>query len=472
MKRLAIAGMPLVLALGCGGGPKLAAPSPVSIAQEPREKEPLRVEAPVEENEESAQKRRQMEEMLAQVSSIRALLPKSPIKSEVLDRPALLDRVRAHVAEEVPKEVIEAQGELLVALGLVPTDFDYERAIFQLLESQLAGFYRPQEKAMFLAADLSGESATATLAHELVHALQDQHWDLGPRLAYAPGEGDRQSALHALAEGDATSAMMDFMLAPTGKRAMDLSDNLLSLEAELSMAMSREAEEIPRVLRASLAAPYVDGLAFVHALRRRGGWAAVDEAWRSPPTTTEQLLHIEKYDTREAAEPLPKAAPPAPGWEAVHEDALGEQSLRIVLEEWAPKRVARVAAAGWGGDLATLFQLEDAEEAQFALLWRLRFDEATKGDPDAEADEAFAVLSKALGESSRGNQGCTERPDLGPFALLRSGRDVVVAAGPYARRGERTVSRGECAQTLRWASQAAQSMRGSSFSRGAVRQGS
>ena len=62
---------------------------------------------------------------------------------------------------------------------------------------------------MYLASDLQDRAADATLAHELVHALQDQYYDLGPRLSYQPEANDRESAVQALAEGDATSAMMD-----------------------------------------------------------------------------------------------------------------------------------------------------------------------------------------------------------------------------------------------------------------------
>ena len=71
------------------------------------------------------------------------------------------------------------QGELLLGLGLVPPEFDYEEGTFRLLESQLAGFYEYRDKKMYVASDLDGPSTDQALAHELVHALQDQHYDLG-----------------------------------------------------------------------------------------------------------------------------------------------------------------------------------------------------------------------------------------------------------------------------------------------------
>lgn len=451
-----LAGVAL-LGAGCGGSAPppgavpIAEPEPTRPSDEPSAAEKSG-EGERKEDLLSAEARRQVAQALARVADVRGLSIKGEIASRVLDREALLDRVREHVATEVPAEVIEGQGEMLVALGLVPAGFDYPGAIFRLLESQLAGFYEPREKAMYLAGDLGGEAAKATLAHELVHALQDQHWDLAPRLAYKPGGGDEQSAVHALAEGDATSAMMDVLLRDAGRSALDLPEAAFALEAEMSVMAGAELGEIPRVLRASLVAPYVDGLKFVHDLRRRGGWAAVDAAWLSPPKSTEQLLHHDKYEAKEPPEPMPAPPPPGEGWVAMHDDVLGEQGLRIVLEEWAPKRVARVAAAGWGGDRAILFRQVAEGGPTFAMLWHLRFDGGAKRD--AEAREAFEVLASVTGQRPRGDRLCAERPGIGTRAVLRSGRDVVVAAGPYRHADGHLDPQAGCAETLRWASKA------------------
>lgn len=104
---------------------------------------------------------------------------------------------------------------MLFALGVVPASFDYEE--LARVDGLAAGwFYDPKQKAMFLARDLPPAERSATLAHELVHALQDQHYDLEKRLKFREDSGDEQSAIHALAEGDATSAMLDHVLATRG----------------------------------------------------------------------------------------------------------------------------------------------------------------------------------------------------------------------------------------------------------------
>jgi hypothetical protein len=422
---------------------------------------------------------RKVADFLSRVAEVRRLAPRAQVEGQELDRAALIASVRAHVARELPPDVIRNQGELLVGLGLVPPEFDYEEGTFRLLEAQLAGFYEYRDKKMYLASDLDASAADLTLAHELVHALQDQHYDLASRMGYKPEANDRESAFQALAEGDATSAMMDVM-APERRLAVEVPDDVFVAGIEGSMSASTASEKAPHVLRASLIAPYVDGVLFVHALRRRGiargkadptGWSEVDSAWKSPPETTEQLLHLDKYDAREPAEKVGPVVPPAEhGWSTFYEDVFGEQGLRISAEQWMPKKAAALVADGWGGDRLTVFRRDLPSDARhgsgsspatpgarvpsgtYAVAWHIRFD-AGRHDVDGESRQAFKALTESLRprREASGNTACVDRGALGPLALARSGRDLVVAAGPYDHDGVRLRAAALCAQTVRWA---------------------
>jgi hypothetical protein len=418
-------------------------------------------------------------DFLARVAEVRRLQPRARVDGQELDRAALIAGVRAHVAREVPRDVIRNQGELLVGLGLLPSDFDYEEGTFRLLETQLAGYYDYRDKKMYLAADLDEASADLALAHELVHALQDQHYDLGSRMAYQPEANDRESAFQALAEGDATSAMMDVM-APDHHFALEMPEDLFIAGIEGSVTASTRNESAPQVLRASLIAPYVDGVLFVHALRRRGiarggadpsGWSEVDRVWKSPPETTEQLLHMDKFDAREPAERVGPVAPPnETGWSTFYEDVFGEQGLRISAEQWMPKKTAALVAKGWGGDRLAVFRRAlpgdtssgsgdpsmapgaGVPTGTYAVAWHIRFDPGGQ-DVDAEARQAFKALADALRprREPSSNTLCVERGALGPLAIARLGRDIALAAGPYERGAPHVGSGAVCAQTVRWA---------------------
>lgn len=400
--------------------------------------------------------------MLKRVTRARGIDAKKGIPGVVLSRADLIARVKEHVAKEIPPEAIRNEGNVLKLFGFIPTRFDYEAAEFALLEAQLAGYYEPADGTMYMAADLGDADADATLAHELVHALQDQRWDLKARSRYRPGDGDRSSAVSALAEGDATSAMFDVMLAMANKnvKASDLPDETFSEQIRESMNTGPTAGS-PHIMRSSLAAPYIYGTLFVNALRRRKGWDDVNRAWDDAPTTSEQILHVDKWDAREIAAPLstPVATSLGAGWSVADADVYGELGVRLTFEEWmADPADAAIAAAGWGGDRGVL--LQNGERVAFA--WRIRFDDAP-GQSDAFAKRAFDAVASALRKSASKTSittptfFCFERPDRGPFAIARSGKEIVFVAGPATIAAGTWSSAGTCSLAKTWTAEISKS---------------
>ncbi len=400
-------------------------------------------------------------EALAQVVRVRKLGALRPVTSHVIERAELSERVKRDVLTELEPAQVQGITESLVAFGVVPVDLDYEKTVLELLGSQIAGYYDPREKAMFLLDDLGEDAQAATLWHELVHAIQDQHYDLHPKLKWAEGRGDATAAVQALAEGDATSAMLDVMLGPQGQTALDLPEGAFARGIGMVEALP-EIASVPAIMKRSIVAPYTDGLVFVHALRKKGGWAAVDQAWRDPPTTTEQILHPEKYLAREGAKPVP--APPAPHngpTDRVYLDQLGEQGLRLLFEEWMPLGTAAQSASGWGGDQIAVFATGD----QRAMAVRLTFDDdpsakralegfargALLGEPEDRKGAEGRVSAEKAAAASAGGRLCRERARRGPMAVVRVGRDVTVTLGPFRRQGGGLASVGTCKSALQWA---------------------
>ena len=405
--------------------------------------------------------------VLGVVAQLRELPPKGPVRGRAIDRAKMIEHVREQLRSEIPEPVVRATNEMLFLLNVVPSDFDYEKSLLVLLEAQLAGFYDPRDKTMYLLADLPAAESEATLAHELVHALQDQHYDLGTLIKFRDDATDLLSAVHALAEGDATSAMLDHMLLPQGKRAIDLPDSMIGMQTRGIVELSPSMAGVPTIVKRSVISPYIDGIDLVHWARRQGGWAAVDSIWAQPPSTTEQLLHPAKLTAREPA--LKVAIPrPAAGTtlSVVYHDVLGEQSLRLLFEEWVPRRTAIDAASDWGGDRLAMFETGDRR----ALAWHLRFDH------EPAAERAFTAMLRgvlrdelgaqgssgapvtvpdvdraAAGAAGRGGKACRERPNRGPIAAVRSGRDLAVVAGPVRRLPAGARSDSDCASAKAWA---------------------
>jgi hypothetical protein len=292
------------------------------------------------------------------------------IKMKKLDRQALAKEVEAYVVREIPKAAIEGQGIMLRLLGVLPAQFDYLEANVTLMREQLAGFYDPSQETMVLASDLGKAEADATLLHELVHAFQDQHFELGKRLQYEPMQGDKLAALHTLAEGDATSAMLGAALKEQGYDINQLSDEMLA--ERMRMTFQSQSPNVPPIIKRAALTPYIDGLAFVNELRRSGGWKLVNKVWAAPPESTEQLLHPEKHAAKEPWRTFATPGAPKPGCEVIFEDVIGEQGLKILFEEWASAEDAAAGAEGWNGDRATVFRCGK----EHGLFWRIAYDEA------------------------------------------------------------------------------------------------
>jgi hypothetical protein len=412
--------------------------------------------------DQSATAEQQVARALKYVSTLRELAPLAPVKGRVITRDEMVAFVERDLDTEVPPAVVTASGEILFALGAVPASFDYRRGLLDVMRAELLGFYEPHEKTMFLGADLRGQELDSTLWHELVHALQDQHYGLEKLLTFSNDAGDWQSAVHALAEGDATSAMLDAMFAPKGAHAPDLPDSVMDLQSALSNGV---VGQVPAIIKRSVVAPYVDGLSFVNALRRRGGWAAVDSAWQRLPTSTEQILHLEKYDSNEGSTVLPALDPPSPALaHPTYSDIYGEETLRVLFEEWMPARAAHEAAAGWDGDRVTSF----SDGAVTAVAWTIRYDNdaaAVRG-LHAFARGVLAIEDQVTDQRGRlsefvsateaeratqAGQVCRERHTRGPFAVIRRGRDLAVTLGPFRRNSGSAASEGSCAGALKWA---------------------
>lgn len=353
---------------------------PVKVTPEPH------AMAAAPDAEEDAEGRDRIQSMLTKVSQQRGLVARARVRGKTLPRADVLASIRAHVARQMPEKALLDQGALLAIAGLVPREYRFAEEMFQLLERNVAGYYEPESGSMFLCADLTEREQDETLAHELVHALQDQHFNLKERMTYVEGDGDRLAAIHALAEGDALMAGM----ATLAGTIPEIPSAALSLAVRASVMTVEAGSSAPAVLRESLVAPYVDGYAFVQAALRDGGWHAVDEAWLHPPATTEQLLHPDKWHSREPAIVVDVQSPQ--GWQTDTVDTVGEQGLRAFFVGDAPLAVVTAAAAGWGGDR---FALATSAEGKQAFFWTLVMDS------DADAREIAPLVQARFGKECK-----------------------------------------------------------------------
>ena len=323
------------------------------------------------------------------VQQIRELTKKSDVKQEVLTPAQLTASIKASFDATNPPALVAANEKVEKSLGLFPVDASLKDLYVQLLSSQVAGLYDPDTKTMDVVSKSGqlGPIEQISYAHEFDHALQDQNFGLKKLGLDDTSNSDRALARLSLPEGDAT-----LLMSLWAQKNLTVGQ-LLQMAAEASdPSQTAILNSMPDDLRETLLFPYEQGLTWVSDIHALGGWPAVDAAYASPPDSTEQILHFDKWSSHEApiAVTIPASLPAklGPGWTMPLTDTLGELQLRIWLEQVGKVAATQAvaAAAGWGGDRIAL--VEKGNTFGIAII--------TKWDTPADAVEFAAAAGPTL----------------------------------------------------------------------------
>jgi hypothetical protein len=319
-------------------------------------------------------------ELQKEVAAAGGIPFRSEVPLEYMTRADLGKYLKELLDSEYPPARAEADQRTLVALDLLPASANLRTLRARILEENVVGFYdeRPGKKRLYaVSAERRLTPANQLiLSHELRHALQDQYADLHAMLPDSVGDfDDRRLAFMSVLEGDATLVMERFLVHRlTGGEKED--------EVPPFSMPTPPMPELPPVLRDQLLLPYFAGRDFAQSLQKKGGWDALKQAWSRPPESTEQVLHPEKYDAREAPRPVDVSYGPK-GGRVINEGVLGEVLIRTFLGEG----VAEEAAAGWGGDRYRVWDVS----GKTLLVWR------SVWDSPADAREFLAAAQARMG---------------------------------------------------------------------------
>lgn len=364
------------------------------------------------------QSQTEIEDITADVSQLRQLPEQKPIALTVLSRDELREDYKALIEEEYPRDEQYADMRELFAFGLIDEQMDFGELYSELYGEQVLGYYDSETGKMVVVRDNNKSgSFTAveqvTYAHEIVHALQDQNFDLdaGP-LAREEVSDDQSLAVTALIEGDASFTEVQYIL-----ERPELLDAYLE-EAQGAEIDTSALDAAPFIIGDTMIFPYDQGYTFVEALYNDGGWATVDAAFANPPASTEQILHPEKFLSGE--QPVDVQVNDFSGalgddWTVWDTNTFGEYQIRVILQNTSMSdQQAEVAASGWGGDTYVVAGTDDIDAIhwvtawdteqdanEFARAWALREAERWGVDPvfvdantiEFHTDDAFARIT-------------------------------------------------------------------------------
>lgn len=322
--------------------------------------------------------------VLKETSELRELSILKSVKSGAQSRAEIERMIIRNLDRDTTPAEMHAAEMVLRAFGLAPQDFSYRPFLIKLLKEQVAGYYDPKAQEFYLADWIELDGQKPVMAHELTHALQDQHFNLKRFEKWPKGDSDAELAAHALIEGDATLAMTLYM----AKNPLVALAFLRSLGSQ--EIATEQYKQAPRALRESLLFPYEEGSAWATQLYKRGGWEMVSKAFSKLPQSTEQILHADKYFAYEAPQKL--TLPEfknflGPSWKRIDYDVNGEWGCYLILDEFLKNATeSKQAAAGWGGDRFALYETGKPGEVFIAQL--------TAWDTPSDAKEFFDAYAR------------------------------------------------------------------------------
>lgn len=346
-------------------------------------------------------------------SRIRGLQVKREVPCFIYGKEEVKSYLVNSIKEKIPQSKLYFEETIYKALGFIPTDFDYTNGVIEMYLGQLGGFYDPEKGHYVMAGWLPDAMQPAIAVHELTHALQDQHFNLTSIMDPKIDNSDLLLAHSALVEGDATAVMLDYSRGLLGQPSIATEPDVgaVMMQNVLGASFMQGSASAPFSLQLFLIFPYTSGLRFAHTLLSKGGFAALNAAFKTLPKTTEEILHPEKYpassaEFRKVTEDELRVSGIAPDAKLLYRDTLGEFFISVLLGSNSREKVrAAEAAAGWGGDLVGVFETGDAGQV---VIWK------TVWDSEEDARQFVAMYAEALGKGKgRGDY------------LSASGREVV-----------------------------------------------
>ena len=293
--------------------------------------------------------------------------------------------VRAKLAQEMPPERFLQLTRAYTLLGLLPDSLDLRAVMEDMLSQQIAGYYDPDSATLYGVAGAEGPVLRLTVAHELVHALQDQYMPLDSILK-DKSSNDRSSAAQAILEGQANFASIVMLQGAEVAQSPVFWEEFRRTGDQ--MLSGGDMGTVPAVLREGLLFPYLAGAEFMLWWGQSPFRDTLPYGPRMP-RSTEQIMHPERYERGDRPVDI-QFTDTVPGG---YEDVLGEFDIRLLMQELTGRKASDASLPlGWGGDR---FRLDEGNGGP-ALVWISAWDEPRHRDWFLSATGAkFKARAKA-----------------------------------------------------------------------------
>src|SRR5437588_4762132 len=195
------------------------------------------------------------------------------------------------IADVLGTDDLKAMSRLPAAGGMLPEGPDLASLAVSFTAATAGATYSPLDKQVLLVSeDPKGFRDEGLLAHEFVHALQDQHFGLLKMITARPFSFDREEATFATVEGDAVSVERRVEQGEAWSRKT-LDDIAREEDERYSTYRKGVGTLFPPLLTETFIFRYRDALRFVVAIRRPRPPVRLDDVFRRPPASSAQAPH-------------------------------------------------------------------------------------------------------------------------------------------------------------------------------------
>lgn len=289
------------------------------------------------------------------------------------------DRANSYLTESLQgRSRADNLGDTSLAyakLGLLPPGVNLQNDLLGFYSTQAMAFYDSGTKRVVLPVRdgsspegrFLSERDEKVIAHELVHAFQDQKFSIGDRLR-VKANGDATLALRSVAEGDAVLSEYAYIFG-------DFDASLAGYARQMIDAGGENANlaSMPMFVADRVRFQYQAGVRFVSRAFAENGWSSVNRLYHSPPLSTEQILHPEKYfdtpdpPTRIDLKNLSRLFPSP--WREIANDTMGELSVHCLFYQHLGSSAAASIAQGWDGDSFVAYRNGEDVAFIWATIW-------------------------------------------------------------------------------------------------------
>ncbi len=316
----------------------------------------------------------QIDSVVKTLSALSGLTEQHNVSYGRMNKGQLHRFLSKRIKKTLKPDEIHADELALKMFGLVPESFDLKKSTIDLLTEQAAAFYDYDEKKLFLLENSSFSDQVETLAHELSHALADQHFDLEKYMDDTSTDDDANLARTAVVEGQATWLMLAYSLQrsgqppePTPKMLNDAFGGDAASSAGFPILKAS-----PLYIQQSLLFPYSQGVLFFSAVYEQLGPRAFSRVFTDPPADSAQILHPDLYLSHTG--PSNPALPNLPGDSKLAEitsGPLGEFDHQILLWQYFDETRAKTLAPHLRGSRFRIFTPLNAPKPvlEYASQW-------------------------------------------------------------------------------------------------------